>query len=68
MLDVEFFDHMADFYGSQSLDELAERLGVPSEELLEELETLIDRNLDAIKEEMGYDNGDNENDDDEGED
>ena len=54
MLDGEFLEHVADFYGGVSVDELAERLDVSTAELMEELEALIDANLDLIMEEMEY--------------
>lgn len=52
MLSEVFLEACADFYGSFTVDELAERLGVPTVELLVEVEHLIDDNSDALEEEM----------------
>jgi predicted ArsR family transcriptional regulator len=54
MLNLEFLESLSDFYGSFSVDELAERLGVSTVELLEYLEDLLDESYDSLSEEMGY--------------
>ncbi len=54
MLSDDFLDHVADFYGDFTVDQLAERLGLTTTELMEELEPLIDDNLFDLMEEMGY--------------
>ncbi len=55
MLDIEFLESVADFYGSVSVDEFVERLGVSTTDLMEIVEDLIFNNLDTITEEMEYD-------------
>lgn len=54
MLDEELLEHVADFYGSFTLDELAERLGLETVEVIYELEYWIEQRLDGLEEEMGY--------------
>jgi ribosome assembly protein YihI (activator of Der GTPase) len=60
MLDIEFLEQVADYYGSFSLDEFAERLGVSSVDVVMYVEDLLDRNLDVVKEEMGITDDDGE--------
>lgn len=55
MLDVEFLEQVADYYGGFTVEQFAEKLGLDPEELMEEVGHLIDANLDVIREEMGYD-------------
>jgi hypothetical protein len=55
MLNDEFLQAFADFYGSFTLDELAERFGTTTLELVIDVEDLIDDNLDTFTEEMNYD-------------
>jgi hypothetical protein len=62
MLDIEFLEQVADYYGSFSLDEFAERLGVSSVELLEEIEHLVEDSEDALREEMGMESEEDEDD------
>jgi ribosome assembly protein YihI (activator of Der GTPase) len=61
MFNEEMF---ADFYGSFSLDEVAERLDMTTTELVEYFWDEIDQTSDALAEEMGI-NDDDENEEDE---
>lgn len=54
MFSDAFLEAFSDFYGSFTLDEIAEQLGVPTVQLVSEFEILIDDNLDFVEEEMGY--------------
>ena len=66
MLSEVFLEAFADFYGSFTLDEIAQRLDLPVVELVAELDYHIDQNLDFIEEEMSYDDeeeGDEESED-----
>ena len=54
MLNHDFLECVSDFYGSFSVDELSERLGVSTIELLEYLEDLLDDNYDSLSDEMSY--------------
>lgn len=65
MFSTEFLKAFADFYGSFSLDEIAERLGLDTVDVVEYFDDEIDNNLDFFQEEMGYID---EEDEDEGED
>jgi len=55
MFSETFLEAFADFYGSFTLDEIAERLGLPVVEIAAELEYYIDQNLDLLEEEMSID-------------
>lgn len=54
MLTSEFLEAFADFYGESTLDEMADRLGVNTFELVAYAEYLIDENYDDFVEEMEY--------------
>jgi hypothetical protein len=62
---MEFLEAFADFYGEFSLDEVADRLGLPTIELVEYFEDLVDENSDDISEEMSYNELKDEEDDEE---
>jgi predicted ArsR family transcriptional regulator len=57
-MDTEVLQIVADFYGGFTVDELAERLGVPTVEMIDYLEDLVDENFDALAEEMEYEEND----------
>lgn len=57
MFSDAFLEAFSDFYGSFTLDEIAEQFGVPTVQLVSEFEILIDDNLDLIEEEMSYEEG-----------
>lgn len=51
---MDFLEAFADFYGSWSLDEVADRLGVSTVDLVTYIDGLIDDNYDDLSEEMSY--------------